>query len=85
MSRNTLFAERLNELREIQLEGVVAALSVLIDASENPWFVLGTRDEIRAILRAGLESEDEAVRQSARQTTNRLLARGHVDFRDLLK
>lgn len=77
--------ERLNELRETQLAAVVRALSALIDASEDPWFVLGSRNDIRAILRAGLDSGDDSVRQNARRATSRLIARGHPEFRDLLE
>jgi hypothetical protein len=77
--------ERLFELRETRLAAVVRALSALIDASDDPWFVLGSRDEIRTTLRAGLDSDDEAVRQSARRTTSRLIARGHPEYRDLLE
>jgi hypothetical protein len=77
-------AERLNELRETHLAAVVPVLSGLIETSQDPWFILGSRDEIRAILRAALESQDEGLRVSGRQTTSRLLARGHLEFRDLL-
>ncbi len=76
--------ERLGVLRDTHLAEVVGALAALIDTTDEPWFVLGSRNEIRAILRAGLESEEEPVRRAARDATNRLIARGHPDFGDLL-
>ena len=77
--------ERLNELRETRLATVVRALSALIDASDDPWFVLGSRGEIHTMLRAGLDSDEEAVQEIARRATSRLIARGHPEFRDLLQ
>jgi hypothetical protein len=77
--------ERLNELRDSKLGAVLRVLSALIEHSEDPWFVLGSRDEIRTILRAGLDSDEEAVRQTARRARSRLIARGHPEFRDLLE
>jgi hypothetical protein len=76
--------ERLAVLRERDVAGVVRALAALIDVTDEPWFVLGSRDEIRAILSAGLDSDQEAVGQRARAATNRLVARGHPEFGDLL-
>jgi hypothetical protein len=47
--------------------------------------VLGSSSEIRRILRVGSDAEDEAVRRTARQATNPLVARGHLDITDLLR
>lgn len=76
--------ERLAVLRVAQLAGVIRALAALIDVTDEPWFVLGSRDEIRDTLRAGLDADEEAVREKARAATNRLVARGHPEFGELL-
>lgn len=80
-----LVIERLASLRETHLATVVRALAALIDVTDEPWFVLGSRDEILTILRAGLQSANNAARHAARAATNRLIARGHPDFGDLLQ
>jgi hypothetical protein len=67
--------ERLSALREERLDEVVRAPAALIDTSDDPWFVLGGRDEIRAILAARLAADDEEVQRRARAATNRLIAR----------
>jgi hypothetical protein len=75
---------RFAALRGTQLTFVVRALARLILVSDEPWFVFGSRDEVRAILHDGLAADDEEVRETARQATNRLIARGHLDFGELL-
>jgi len=67
------------------LATAVHVLALLIDNGAEPWFVLGSRNEIRTLLRAGLASEDEPVRDEARAATSRLVARDHPDFGDLLE
>jgi hypothetical protein len=76
--------ERLKELRDEHLPEVVRALAAMIEATDEPWFVLGSREEIRDILLVGLKSSDSGVNQAARQATNRLVARGHPEFVELL-
>ena len=56
----------------------------MIEATDNPWFVLGSRDEIRAILQAGLQSRDGDTSESSIRAVNRLFAKGHAEFFDLL-
>jgi hypothetical protein len=82
-------AERLAALRRERLAQVVACLSLLIDATyrhpaQRSWFVTATRDDIRVILREGIAAEDAETRRVARETVNRLIARGHTEFADLL-
>jgi hypothetical protein len=82
-------AERLAALRHEHLAQVVACLSLLIDAThrhaaQRSWFVTGARDEIRAILEDGIRADDPETRRRARATVNRLIARGHTQFGELL-
>ncbi len=82
-------AERLAALRHEHLAQVVSCLSLLIDvthrhAAQRSWFVTGARDEIRAILEDGIRTDDPETRRLARETVNRLIARGHTQFGDLL-
>lgn len=76
-------AERLTALAETHLEEVVTCLGLLIDASDRLWFIAGSRDEIRAIISRGLAGGSDAGR-TAREIVNRLAARGHTEFAELL-
>jgi hypothetical protein len=75
--------ERLAAVVETHLEDVVACLSLLIDASDRRWFVLGSRAEITAIVSRGL-SYGNGTSKTAREIVNRLAADGHTDFAELL-
>jgi hypothetical protein len=82
-------AERLAALRHQHLAQVVGCLSLLIDAGyrhapQRSWFVTGARDEIRAILEDAIRAEEPETHRLARETANRLVARGHTQFGDLL-
>jgi hypothetical protein len=84
-----MVAERLTALRHERLTEVVACLSLLIDvthrhAARQSWFVTGAHDEIRAILEDGTTADDPSTRRLARETVNRLIARGYIQFGDLL-
>jgi hypothetical protein len=82
-------AGRLAALRHEHLGQVVACLSLLIDATHRhaarrSWFVTGAHDEIRAILEDGIRADDPETSRFARATVNRLIARGHTQFGELL-
>jgi hypothetical protein len=84
-----LVTTRLAALRHERLAQAVACLSLLIDAAQRhaaqrPWFVTGARDDIRAILEEGITAEDAETHRVAWETTNRLIARGHAQFGELL-
>jgi WD domain, G-beta repeat len=55
-----------------------------LDAATRPWFVLGARDEIEAILVSGLAANGESS-ERARDIVNKLVAGGHVDYERLLQ
>lgn len=79
-----LVAERLAALRDDHMPAVLRALELLIESGTRPWFVLGARDHIEAILVTGLAADGEPV-ERARDIVNRLVARGHVDYERLLQ
>jgi hypothetical protein len=79
-----LVAEQLAALRDDHLPAVLHALDLLIDAGTRPWFVLGARDEIEAILASGLAANGESS-ERARDIVNKLVAGGHVDYERLLQ
>jgi hypothetical protein len=76
-------AQQLAALRHDQLLQSVRALESLIESETTPWLPLAARDEITVILEEGLADGGE-VEKRARDTINRLIARGHRDFEGLL-
>jgi len=79
-----LVAEQLAALRNEHLLAVLHAVDLLIEAGTRPWFVLGARDEIEAILASGLAASGESG-ERARDIVNKLVAGGHVDYERLLQ
>jgi len=79
-----LVADQLATYRSSRIEQSVTCLALLIDAATDPWFVTGSRDDIGAVLADGLRAADRSTQRRARQTINRLVARGHTAFADLL-
>jgi hypothetical protein len=78
-----LVAGHLSALRgEFPLE-VVRTLELMIETGTRPWFVLGAREDITAILTDALAAGGE-VETRARDMVNRLIARGFGEFGGLL-
>jgi hypothetical protein len=78
-------AEQLAAMRERHLPAVLRALDLIISGSAvRPWFVLGARDEIEAILSSGLAASGESA-SLARDVVNKLVAGGHVNYEQLLR
>ena len=66
----------------------VDATNILHGLWENvsdQWTIYGWRKDARAILDAALKSDDVKAVQIAREIINKLAARGHAEFRDLLQ
>jgi hypothetical protein len=81
--------ERLAALRHKHLRKVVACLGLVIDAAQlhkppTPWFVSANQDEIKAILEDGTTTDDPGTTHLALEIVNRLIARGHTQFEELL-
>jgi hypothetical protein len=66
------------------LHEAVTCMALLIDSPTDPWFVTGARDEIRIVLGKGVRATEQPTRTTARETINRLIARGYTTFDDLL-
>jgi hypothetical protein len=77
-------AERLASCNEEHLETALASLELLIDSPTRRWFVFGARDSIRTLLERGLVAGGQSE-TTARDIVNRLVARGHSEFQDLLE
>lgn len=78
-----VIAERLVELRGESLAKRVEILRLMIEGGAREWFVLGSRERIRAILQEGLAAGAE-VASRTRDLINVIVARGNLDFADLL-
>jgi hypothetical protein len=84
-----MVVERLAALRRERLAQVVTCLSLLIDAMyrdepQRSWLIMAARDDIRVILTEGMAAEEAKTSRVACETVNRLIARGHTEFADLL-
>lgn len=78
-----VIAERLAALRGDNVVEQIEILRLMVEGGARDWFVLGSRETIEAILREGLASGGEATSR-ARDLINVLVARGNLDFADLL-
>lgn len=76
-------AERLSGLRGNNIAERLEILRLMVEGGARDWFVLGSREKIEAILREGLAGGGEVTSQ-ARDLVNMLVARGNLDFADLL-
>lgn len=59
-------------------------LRLMVEGERDPWSVHTWRKEIRQILTTALTSGDHSAKQAAVELINRLGARGHLDFADLI-
>ena len=77
--------ERLSELvNTLPLESV-RILNKMLLADEPGWIVMGHRGEINGILTTALNAPEVEAQREARDLINRLVARGHTEYNDLLK
>lgn len=71
----------LREMLDKNLTLVVECFAKLVDrAVENDSTSYIQTDEAKAILQAGLESDDATVQQKAKEAREKLLQRGHLDL-----
>ena len=61
------------------------ALRGLVEGDREPWIPLVHGEDLRAILGAAIRSGSAQAAEVAREVVNRLAARGHHEFRDLLE
>ena len=63
----------------------VECLRLMVEGDREGWKVQLWDEHMRAILTTARQSADESARQAAETLVNRLGARGHLTFRDLLQ
>ncbi|NPV10052.1 MAG: hypothetical protein HPY83_19065 [Anaerolineae bacterium] len=80
-----LVLERLAEMAAREPGRATECLDALIENDARGWAILGSHEEIRSILQTALHNQHQETRRSAEATVNKLLARGHLNFRDLLR
>lgn len=78
-----VIAERLAQLAGQNVIERIEILRLMVERGARDWFVIGSRERIEAILLEGLASGGQAMSQ-ARDLINVLVARGNLDFADLL-
>lgn len=76
--------ERLVSLVDAHGAIVVRCLGSILVGDPKGWTLMSERDEIRHILGSALNGGDATARREAEELINRLAARGHFAFRDLL-
>lgn len=78
-----VIAERLAQLAGENVIERIEILRLMVERGARDWFVIGSRERIEAILLEGLASGGQAMSQ-ARDLINVIVARGNLDFADLL-
>ena len=78
-----VIADRLAQLSGQDVIRRIEILRLMVERGARDWFVIGARERIEAILREGLAGGEQAMSR-ARDLINVLVARGNVDFADLL-
>jgi hypothetical protein len=59
-------------------------LDLIIDGEKSEWHIEFWKDDITTVLRTGLASALDSDRRRARETANRLVARGYASYSELL-
>ena len=77
--------ERLGELVKTLPIEAVKILDKMILEDKPGWVVMGNKGEISNILSIALQSPEAEAKTQAKNLINRLVARGHTDYNDLLK
>jgi len=79
-----LVAERLAETVDREPLRSVRALNKLVQSDREGWRIIGWKDEARKVLEKAMELEDTETRRACVALVNRLMAKGHLEFRELL-
>ena len=76
--------KRLADLVSELPEHVIECLSLMITGGKGTLLVLAWREQVRSILTATVNSENSEARERTIALINRLIALGHLEFRDLI-
>ncbi len=77
-------AKRLVELVKTFPVAVIKILGKLTLGDRHTWLVFGNKDAVNSIISTALESPEEEAKTEAKELISRLMANGHVEFRNLL-
>ena len=80
-----LVAERLAIIANDFPRESIECLALMVEAVKEPWRIDSWKDHARTILSTGLQSFDTQTREEAEDLVNRLMALGHIEFRNLLQ
>lgn len=79
-----LVVQRLAKLAEQKTRLAVECLSLMVDGAKEAYEIVGWEKDAQIILSAALKSADDQAKTEATALINRLDARGHSGFRQLL-
>jgi hypothetical protein len=79
-----LVVEHLAKLAPSMPIAAANCLNLIIKGAREPWSVYGYQDPARAIIATAIKSGDVTAREIAEDAVSRLMAKGHMGFRDLL-
>ena len=79
-----LVVERLAQLAPAMPLRAVECLALIVEGDKEGWGIHGWQDDARSILSTATQSSDHMAQKAAVELINRLGARGHFDYKDLL-
>jgi len=79
-----LVLERLETLAQTMPQKVGQCIELMIEGDLEGWEIHGWRDELRKILAVIIRGDNRVARDTAVKVVNRLGAKGHFEFRNLL-
>ena len=84
IDRPGLVIGRLAAIALTDLRSSVDCLDAFVDADREGWRYITSKDQVEAILRAGLASDQPDVASTARRIVDKLTERGSLEYRRLL-
>jgi len=76
---------RLAEVAEKMPQEAVQCLRMMVEGDKERWHIHGWKEAAKKLLATALASSDEPTMEAAMDVVDRLLRRGHFEFRDLLE
>lgn len=84
IDRPGLVIGRLAAIALTDVKSSVDCLDAFVDADREGWRYIAAKDQVEAILRAGLASDQPLVAGTARRIVDKLTERGNLNYRRLL-
>lgn len=79
-----LVIERFKSIANLYPLQVIRCARLMVDNDKKGWGILSWRDDLRYVINTVLKSENADAQDEARDFINRLAARGHLEFKDLI-